>query len=66
MKKGIDLKQFKKWIQKDIGDKPCKGFTFDCLNCFAWDVYEKLEALLWFIDFLDKENTEKRIIRRMP
>ena len=66
-KTGIDLKRFKRWIKKDIGDKSCGDtFVFDCLNCFAWDLLKKLHGFFWFIEFLDSEEIDKKEIRKHP
>ena len=63
MKTGINLKQFKKWITKEIGGRKCKGYSFDCLACFAWETYTKLEALLWFCEMLDELDVNKKEIK---
>lgn len=55
MKTGIDLKQFKKFIEKQIGER-CKGKAYNCLPCDAWDLYDHIEAFLDFLDLLDKED----------
>jgi hypothetical protein len=61
---GIDLSQFKKFIEEEIGNNDCKEYSFDCLNCFAWDVYKKLEAFLWYVDLLENLNIDKKQIRK--
>jgi len=53
MKTGLDLKQFKTYIEKQIG-KRCKGKAYNCLICDAWDLYDHLEAFLWYLDVLDE------------
>jgi hypothetical protein len=52
MKTGIDLKQFKKFIEKEIG-KRCKGSTYGCLICSAWDLYDHLADYLWYLGMLN-------------
>lgn len=46
-KSGINLKQFKKWLEKNVGKK-CKEYTVGCLACQAWKIYEDLKSLLEF------------------
>jgi len=62
--KGINLKEFKRWIQKGIGIKPCGEYAYDCLNCFAWELYDKLNGFAWFIEDLDKVKINKKEIRK--
>ena len=52
-KKGIDLKQFKKWILKNIGKK-CPDYCWDCIVCRTWRLYDDLEAYEDYMKILDK------------
>lgn len=47
------LKQFKTWIEKEIGKK-CDTYYWDCIICRSWRLYEELEAYLSFMERLDK------------
>ena len=56
MKTGINLKQFRKFIEKQIGKKCKSPIAYDCLICDAWDLYEHLEAFLDYLDMLKKSD----------
>ena len=44
-KTGVDLKQLKKWIEKNYGTK-CKKFAFMCPCCEAWRIYQLLKEII--------------------
>jgi len=57
---GIDLRRFKKYIKKNIGKKPCNEYEFNCLNCFAWNVYNTLESLVNHLEELDEWSKKRK------
>jgi len=63
MKLEIDLKKFKKYIIKNYGKK-CGDWSWGCSVCFSWELYEKLSSWLSWDDLLDKEDIDKKNIRK--
>ena len=45
MKQPINLKQYKKWLEKEYG-KPCKRYGFGCYLCIVWRNYEDLKQII--------------------
>ncbi len=71
MRTGINLKQFEKWIDKEISPKGHyfrgkREYCGDCLGCRAWRIYESLKDLLVFCDMLDEWAVDKEKIREHP
>ena len=50
---GLDLKQFKKWLKKNIGAQ-CHDECWDCIVCRSWRLYDEIEMYQRFIKILDK------------
>ena len=44
-KSGINLKQFKKFLKAEYGDK-CKDFEPTCIVCVVWRLYSDLDKLV--------------------
>lgn len=59
---GIDTKQFKKWLLKEVGVK-CKDNNWDCLICRSWILYEELKSYERMIKILDNFDFDYKKIR---
>ena len=62
MKTGIDIKQFKKWISKEVGSR-CPDYNWDCFGCRTWKIYDELKGFIGFLDILDKMECDKKKVR---
>jgi len=54
-KNGIDIKQFKKFLEKEVGEK-CKDYSWDCFVCRGWRIYEELESYIDSLYFLSGDH----------
>jgi hypothetical protein len=57
---GIDLKLFRKWILREIGKK-CPDYSYDCIVCRTWRLFEELEAYDGFMTVLDKYDIDPMV-----
>ena len=39
------LRSLRKWIKKNVSDKPCKDFRTGCFVCESWLSLQRLEQL---------------------
>ena len=45
MKTGIDIKQFRKWLIKNVGRR-CKEYACGCFVCDAWHAYDIIKDIV--------------------
>ena len=75
LNKIINLKELKKWLEKNFG-KRCRPFAKNCPCCEAWKLYDNIENFyceneaddyhgnLQFLDKTEKERQSEAIVKR--
>ena len=58
IQKIISIREFKKWIEKEIG-KRCRDYCWDCFVCRSWRVYDEMEGYVNHIIDLEISFTKK-------
>ncbi|MDP3765903.1 MAG: hypothetical protein Q8R04_05305 [Nanoarchaeota archaeon] len=59
----LNVKQFKKWLEKEIG-KRCKDYCWDCFVCRSWRVFDEVESYVDHIKFLEKPFPKKTKLKK--
>lgn len=63
MKKEIEIKQFKKFLIKEVG-KRCGDFCWDCFVCRSWRLYDDIESYLRFLKWIESDEIDIKKARK--
>lgn len=61
IEKILNLKEFKKWLTKNVGK--CPDYSWDCFTCRSWRLYDEIKGYVDFNTILEKEGVKNKEAR---
>ena len=62
LEKILNLKEFKKWLEKNIGSR-CKDYSWDCICCRSWRLFDELSGFVDFDKWLSEDDIKTNEVR---